>query len=136
MCWQPFYFRGSHSCELCGRSRGTHNLFVPGAGFVYVAPEMIVHYVDAHSYMPPESFLQALRSCPEMGSDAYLAALVEQGGAEFAHLTGLIKREPTPCPYCGGPLVTPRARQCGSCKMDWHDPAHPKKLHAIGTSSG
>jgi hypothetical protein len=83
------------------------------------------------SYMPPDAFLEALRSCSEMGSDAYFAALVEQGGVEFAHLTQLIKREPTPCPHCGSPLLTPPVRVV---QMDWHDPDHPKKLRPIGTS--
>lgn len=33
-----------------------------------------------------------------------------------------------PCPYCGQPLMTARARQCRHCLMDWHDPNHVKKL--------
>jgi len=28
-----------------------------------------------------------------------------------------------PCPYCGGPLRTPRAKQCRSCGSDWHNPS-------------
>jgi hypothetical protein len=26
----------------------------------------------------------------------------------------------TPCPYCGAPLRTNKARQCMACGMDWH----------------
>jgi len=33
-----------------------------------------------------------------------------------------------PCPYCGKPLVTAKARQCRYCLMDWHDPNNLKKL--------
>lgn len=33
-----------------------------------------------------------------------------------------------PCPYCGKPLMTARARQCQHCLMDWHDPNNVKKL--------
>jgi hypothetical protein len=29
-----------------------------------------------------------------------------------------------PCPYCGAPLRTSRARQCRACGTDWHDPEH------------
>lgn len=30
--------------------------------------------------------------------------------------------EPAPCPYCGGELRSPKAKQCRFCWMDWHDP--------------
>jgi hypothetical protein len=33
-----------------------------------------------------------------------------------------------PCPYCGQPLKTARAKQCPHCFMDWHDPEHPRSL--------
>jgi hypothetical protein len=29
-----------------------------------------------------------------------------------------------PCPYCGAPLRTDKAKQCFNCGMDWHDPAN------------
>lgn len=36
-----------------------------------------------------------------------------------------------PCPYCGKPLKTARARQCQHCLMDWHDQSNPKSLRDI-----
>ena len=33
-----------------------------------------------------------------------------------------------PCPFCGRPLKTARARQCAHCLMDWHDPKNPRSL--------
>ena len=36
-----------------------------------------------------------------------------------------VGRRPTPpCPYCGEPLVTAKAKQCRHCFADFHDPAH------------
>ncbi len=34
----------------------------------------------------------------------------------------------TPCPYCGKPLRSARARQCRHCLTDWHDPSHLQTL--------
>jgi hypothetical protein len=70
--------RGWHDCELCGMespiripplegvhgriSLGTGELWVVGdAGITYVAPTLIVHYVEDHGYVPPASFNAALR---------------------------------------------------------------------------
>lgn len=62
--------RGMHFCDLCPdfrtarehTSRG--NLFIGSGeihvtstrGTVYASPAMIVHYVEDHSYLPPEDF--------------------------------------------------------------------------------
>jgi hypothetical protein len=34
------------------------------------------------------------------------------------------RSEGAPCPYCGAPLRTEKAKQCLKCGMDWHDPAN------------
>jgi hypothetical protein len=106
-CWQPFWYRGSHTCEFCQGCRGTRNLFVPGTGVVFVAPEMIVHYVERHSYAPPREFLDALSACPEMGTSEYFSRLIDEGGTEFGLLTRLAAPNLPVCPFCGGALVTP-----------------------------
>lgn len=36
--------------------------------------------------------------------------------------------ETAPCPYCGKPLRTSRAKQCQHCLLDWHDPDNVRKL--------
>lgn len=99
--WEPLCFMGSHECEFCPeeplqdlethyrRHRierdglvvhfGANNLYVPADGCVYVAPSMIAHYVDVHSYEPPAVFWEAVMNCPEMGSETYRQALIANG---------------------------------------------------------
>ncbi len=38
---------------------------------VYVAPELIVHYIEAHGYRPPDEFIQAVLRCPPQDSPAF-----------------------------------------------------------------
>jgi hypothetical protein len=99
--WEPCHFMGYHDCEFCpeetrelnGMGRiecggyvshfGIHNLFVPGENCVYVAPSMILHYIDVHDYEPPEVFWEAVMNCPEMGTEAYRQALA--ANLTFSH---------------------------------------------------
>src|SRR5262245_57112864 len=53
--WQPIASMGGHLCEFCVSSRadegcvgGSTNVWIPTASRVYVAPELIVHYIEAH----------------------------------------------------------------------------------------
>lgn len=50
------------SCEV--RIVGTH-------GDVYACPKMIIHYVEAHGYLPPQQFVDAVINGPEPGSEEY-----------------------------------------------------------------
>ena len=85
--WQPGVFVGVHPCPFCRISGGPatfstttgaeiqlggNNLYLPGDGFLYVAPSTIIHYIDAHEYAPPDEFQTAVLNCPEMRSMAYL----------------------------------------------------------------
>jgi len=75
---------GFHECEFCSPRRdgesvgawvlgnpaprsnrrgilGTGELWVPSeSGLVYVAPVLVAHYVDAHRYVPPQEFMDAV----------------------------------------------------------------------------
>ena len=70
-------------CDLCvyeAERAGTMSLFVPGEQRVYVAPELIVHYLNAHRYQPPEEFCTAVLRCPRVGTPEYRQALLTAGG--------------------------------------------------------
>jgi hypothetical protein len=68
---------GGHTCEFCGRAYGHANLAVASESVLYIAPELVLHYVRAHSYLPPEEFVQAVLSAPLPGSDEF-RAMVER----------------------------------------------------------
>ena len=84
---------GIYSCTLCRFTRGPRylewngtrvemgctNLYVPTDQLVYVAPSMILHYIDAHSYLPPMKFCNAVMLCPVMRSIEYLKAVRQTG---------------------------------------------------------
>jgi hypothetical protein len=73
--------RGLHQCNLCPADQGTTwppspttirgstgDYVVGGAeirvngrdGIVFASPDMIIHYVEAHGYRPPEEFIEAV----------------------------------------------------------------------------
>jgi hypothetical protein len=71
--------RGLHDCEFCDIespvrilsdystkgfiSLGTGEIRVKDeSGRCYAAPTLILHYILAHSYLPPEGFFQAVRA--------------------------------------------------------------------------
>jgi hypothetical protein len=61
---------------------GVSNLFVPGENCIYLAPSMIVHYIDKHNYEPPAEFWRAVLNCPDMRSDSYKQALLANGPSD------------------------------------------------------
>ncbi|MFF1734237.1 hypothetical protein [Streptomyces sp. NPDC058247] len=70
--------RGTHFCNLCpdfqtareNTSRG--NTFIGSGevrvtseqGVIYTSPAMIVHYVEAHNYLPPMEYCEAVLARP------------------------------------------------------------------------
>ena len=90
--WMPCAFAGSHFCDLCkfqydiGGPAGTANVFIPGDGILYVSPELITHYMNAHYYRPPPEFCEAVLRCPGMRSREYMVAMLANGGRELKSL--------------------------------------------------
>jgi hypothetical protein len=69
---------GLHECEFCPTASdrrdavcGYRNFGVPSGEVLFVAPEMIVHYVEQHGYAPPAAFIAAVLSSPLPGTQAY-----------------------------------------------------------------
>ena len=64
-------YLGHHTCEWCGLTQGQGNLGVPASSLLYVAPEMVHHYVSVHRYRPPAAFVDAVMDCPLPGTIEY-----------------------------------------------------------------
>ena len=79
LCKKPIYrTRGYHFCPYCPRPEnwedngiverngesvggGTAEIWVRGKGIViYAAPNLILHYLIAHRYLPPAAFIEAV----------------------------------------------------------------------------
>lgn len=80
--FQPVVFPGSHTCNLCqfDGHEGHSNLFVPGDGSLFAAPQLLLHYIGAHFYAPPPAFQRAVLACPDTSTLAYKQAFLQSGG--------------------------------------------------------
>lgn len=80
----PVIAAGLHECDFCAASGGYHGenleLYVraPDVGG-FEAPAMIVHYIDAHGYLPPAAFIDAVLAAPTASA---LIASQESAAAE------------------------------------------------------
>jgi hypothetical protein len=88
--WQPMITLGAHECELCQFDApcGNANLFVPNGDVVFVCPELIVHYIAAHHYRPPDEFITAVTNCPQTSTMEYKKLLIESGGRTLVRQSG------------------------------------------------
>ena len=71
--WQPVVAAGFHRCEFCSdhRAAGSDNVWIPTPSLKYVAPELTIHYIEAHCYLPPQEFISAVMACPPQASEAF-----------------------------------------------------------------
>lgn len=53
---------GVHKCELCGKETGNgeYHAYNPQTNKIYIAPALIVHYIQMHQYAPPEEYFDAV----------------------------------------------------------------------------
>ena len=54
------FLLGSHSCEICGGADGHGEFSIDWGGVRYVLPVLVLHYCEAHEYLPPPEFMRAL----------------------------------------------------------------------------
>ena len=64
-------FGGFHTCEFCGKAHGICNFGIPSGDLLFVAPEMVVHYIEKHSYCPPPEFVAAVLRSPLPDTEEY-----------------------------------------------------------------
>ncbi len=57
-------FCGLHTCELCDGVKDNRNFGVPSGEVLFVAPTMVVHYIEQHGYAPPPEFIAAVLTSP------------------------------------------------------------------------
>jgi hypothetical protein len=85
--FMPVATAGTHICNLCqfedDAPVGHRYLLVPSGKFIYAAPELILHYINAHWYQPPAEFCDAVITCPAMRSPQYREALALGGVAKM-----------------------------------------------------
>ncbi|MEO0481402.1 MAG: hypothetical protein AAF196_18180 [Planctomycetota bacterium] len=86
--FEPVLSVGLHQCDLCqfDGPLGSGNLFVPDGERMFVCPELVVHYVDAHSYEPPTEFQEAVIRCPDPAGREYRTAFLRAGGRALLDL--------------------------------------------------
>ena len=72
----PDRFSSRRLCLYAGEAHGKKNLFIPGDGIVFVCPELVTHYMNAHGYAPSAEFCLAALACPPMRSMEYLRSLL------------------------------------------------------------
>lgn len=91
--WEPVHFMGFHACQLCGGREfgttvvhagrrltvGARNVFIPGDRVIYVTPSLVLHYILAHQYQPPQEFVDAVQCCPGMLTGEYVETMRRNG---------------------------------------------------------
>jgi len=73
--WQPVGMPGIHLCDFCSQPLpsgrfvgGNSNVWIPAADRVFVAPALILHYIEVHGYRPPDEFVAAVLAAPQQES--------------------------------------------------------------------
>ncbi len=81
--FQPVISAGLHQCNLCqfNGPKGARNIFIPSNGDIIVCPELILHYIDCHAYLPPDIFINAIMQIKDTRGMVYKKQLLENNGS-------------------------------------------------------
>lgn len=66
---------------------GSSEIFIPDDSAVYCAPNLILHYIRDHHYLPPAAFCAAALNCPDPDSQEYRER-IKRIAPRFANLFG------------------------------------------------
>ena len=81
---------GPHRCNICqfGGEMGANNIFIPYKGDIYVAPELILHYIQCHRYMPPRIFIDAVSALDDANGMKYKKKILSNNGSFLINKLG------------------------------------------------
>ena len=70
------FCKGFHWCEYCdegGKTVGTGNgeIWIIYGDKLYIAPYLIIHYIEEHNYEPPQEFIDAVMKGFQPDSPGY-----------------------------------------------------------------
>lgn len=60
--WVDEGWMGYHTCEICKEYMDRGEFLIILEKTHYILPKMILHYIEAHEYVPPHTFTQKLSS--------------------------------------------------------------------------
>jgi hypothetical protein len=64
-----------NECPYCRETSSSTSFVIPGDGFLYVYPALLLHYIQQHGYAPPAAFCEAVLNCPPLYSPEYVEAV-------------------------------------------------------------
>ena len=94
---------GFHVCEYCKDEISSGDVTLDyGNGNVFQVPDMILHYIADHQYLPPEEFINIVRGCDLVNGRR---VLTKSTATKVGHLSGPFPTA-TKVGYLSGPFPT------------------------------
>ena len=55
------HMKGSHRCPFCDNTKSSSSIWIRLGDYDYYdSPQMIIHYIEDHNYLPPQEFIDAV----------------------------------------------------------------------------